>query len=105
MITQAHAWPGQADARRDYVATDDGAQVGRIYQVDIATGRAWLWAANGIPATPGTVGCALSGREPTKQAAADRVKSAWAMWLKTNQAPPAGADEAYLRNSFLLKPD
>ena len=37
------------------------------------------------------VGCALSGHEPTKQAAADRVKAAWAMWLETKKPATAGA--------------
>ena len=81
-ITWARTWPDRRDARRDYVASDDGVQVGRIYLVDIAPGPAWFWSANGIRAAPSTVGCALSGHEATKQAAADRVKAAWAMWLE-----------------------
>ena len=93
-ITWARTWPDRADARRDFTARDDGVQVGRIYHVDIASGAAWFWAANGIFAAPGTVGCALSGHEPTKQAAADRVKAAWTMWLEMKKAPPADAGEA-----------
>lgn len=84
-ITWARTWPDRTDARRDSTARDEGVQVGRIYHVDIASGAAWFWAANGIFAAPGTVGCALSGHEPTKQAAADRVKAAWAMWLETKK--------------------
>jgi hypothetical protein len=95
-ITWARTWPDRRDARQDFVATDDGAKVGRIYAVLIATGPAWFWAANGIESAPGTVGCALSGHEATKQAAADRVKAAWAMWLETQKpraADAGGAEE------------
>ncbi len=85
-ITWAHTWPDRRDARRDFVAKDDGVPVGRIYQVLITSGPAWFWAANGIHAAPGSVGCALSGHEATKQAAADRVKAAWAMWLEMKKS-------------------
>lgn len=84
-ITWARTWPDQRDARLDFVATDDGTQVGRIYHVLIANGPAWFWACNGTRAAPGTVGCALSGHEATKQAAADRVKAAWVMWLEAKK--------------------
>jgi len=77
------------DAQRDYVANDDGVQVVRIYLVEIASGPAWFCAANGIQAAPSTVGCALSVHEATKQAAADRVKAAWAMWQE-RKAPGDG---------------
>ncbi|MGU3363147.1 hypothetical protein ACLBWX_22890 [Methylobacterium sp. M6A4_1b] len=89
-ITWARTWPDRADARRDFVARDDGMPVGRIYFVQIATGPAWFWAANGIQAAPGTVGCALSGHESTKQAAVDRVKAAWAMWLDVQAGGGSG---------------
>lgn len=71
--TWARTWPGRADARRDYAATDDGVSVGRIDSVETASGAAWVWAANGIMAALATVECALSGHEVTQQAAAGRV--------------------------------
>lgn len=81
MILWSRTYPDNPERPHDFVAKDGDASVGRIYRVEMAEGRAWLWAANGITASSGTVGCALSGHEPTKQGAADRVRAAWGMWL------------------------
>jgi hypothetical protein len=35
-------WPGRQDARRDYVAIDQGVQINRIYLVEIASSPAWF---------------------------------------------------------------
>ena len=85
MITWARTWPSQPDARLDFVATDDGVQVDRVYHVLIANEPAWFWTCNGTQAAPGTVGCALSVNETTRQAAADRVEAAWTMWIETEK--------------------
>lgn len=50
-----------------------------MYLVEIATGPAWFWSANGTQAAPNTIGCALGGYDATTQAAADRVKATWVM--------------------------
>ena len=72
-----------SERKHDFVAHDDGALVGRIYRTNGGpqNGR-WLWFANGIEASPGTVGCALSGELATKQEAADAVKATWARWCE-----------------------
>lgn len=88
-IIWAHTWFDGPDRTHDFVALEDGVLVGRIYCVTITEGPAWFWVANGIEAAPSTVGCALSGHEATRQAAADRVQAAWAMWSERKEAGTA----------------
>jgi hypothetical protein len=62
-----------------------------------------FWSANGTQAAPSTVGCALSGHDATKQAAADRVKAAWAMQLETKNPPqpePGGWSLGHFTGSY-----
>jgi len=86
-ITWARTWPGRADARRDYAATDGGVSVGRTDFIETASESAWVRAANGIMAAPATVKCALSGHEATQQAGAGRVNAAGRGWPDLRNPP------------------
>lgn len=77
-ITWEWTWPDRSDRPHDFAAVADGVRIGRVHRVHMAVGYAYAWAAYGITASAGAVGCALSGHEETKQGAADRVKAAWA---------------------------
>lgn len=81
-ITWSRTYPG-TERKHDFVAHDDGKLVGRIYRMGGGPqdGR-WLWFANGIQVAPSTVGCSLNGETETKQAVADAVKAAWALWCE-----------------------
>lgn len=90
MISWERTWPDNPARPKDFSAVADGARIGRVYRVHMAVGYAWSWSAHGITASSGTVGCALSGHEATKQEAADRVKAAWARWVEMGKTAGPG---------------
>jgi len=87
-LTWARTWPDRPDSRHDFVAMEDGATIGRIRRTHMAEGHAWFWTVTAIPAGQSVVGFALTGHEPTKQGATDRVKAAWARWVEMGRRVP-----------------
>lgn len=77
------------DTHHDFNACDaDGYLVGRI-QRERGGPRdgQWVWAANGVQASAGTVGCDLSGVCDTRAEAIACVTEAWDRWMAMGGAP------------------